>query len=54
MYYLISSLTLYKATYDPSHGYSPQPIDITHMALSRDLQVTFANLTFVCAKSKFD
>lgn len=39
MYYLISSLTLYKATYDPSHGYSPQPIDITHMALSRDLQV---------------
>ncbi|XP_056911321.1 ryanodine receptor 1-like isoform X1 [Takifugu flavidus] len=28
-----------QATYDPSHGYSPQPIDITHMALSRDLQV---------------
>ncbi|KAF3706490.1 Ryanodine receptor 1 [Channa argus] len=27
-----------KATYDPSHGYSPQPIDISHMALSRDLQ----------------
>ncbi|XP_056911325.1 ryanodine receptor 1-like isoform X5 [Takifugu flavidus] len=27
-----------QATYDPSHGYSPQPIDITHMALSRDLQ----------------
>lgn len=30
---------LFQATYDPSHGYSPQPIDITHMALSRDLQV---------------
>lgn len=28
-----------QATYDPSHGYSPQPIDISHMALSRDLQV---------------
>ncbi|KAG7516593.1 ryanodine receptor 1-like isoform X2 [Solea senegalensis] len=27
-----------QATYDPSHGYSPQPIDVTHMALSRDLQ----------------
>ncbi|KAK7926103.1 hypothetical protein WMY93_008413 [Mugilogobius chulae] len=27
-----------QATYDPSHGYSPQPIDISHMALSRDLQ----------------
>uniref|UniRef100_A0A3Q2Z7H8 Ryanodine receptor 1 n=1 Tax=Hippocampus comes TaxID=109280 RepID=A0A3Q2Z7H8_HIPCM len=27
-----------QATYDPSHGYSPQPIDITGMALSRELQ----------------
>ncbi|KAJ3591316.1 hypothetical protein NHX12_009262, partial [Muraenolepis orangiensis] len=27
-----------QATYDPSHGYSPQPIEISHMALSRDLQ----------------
>ncbi|KAI9548377.1 Ryanodine receptor 1 [Dissostichus eleginoides] len=27
-----------QATYDPSQGYSPQPIDVTHMALSRDLQ----------------
>ncbi|XP_063059704.1 ryanodine receptor 1-like [Engraulis encrasicolus] len=26
-----------QATYDPSHGYSPQPIDITGMALSREL-----------------
>ena len=28
-----------QATYDPSHGYSPQPVDITAMALSRELQV---------------
>ncbi|CAB1450415.1 unnamed protein product [Pleuronectes platessa] len=27
-----------QATYDPSHGYNPQPIDITAMALSRELQ----------------
>uniref|UniRef100_A0A671NLP0 Ryanodine receptor 1-like n=1 Tax=Sinocyclocheilus anshuiensis TaxID=1608454 RepID=A0A671NLP0_9TELE len=27
-----------QATYDPSHGYSPQPIDISGMTLSRDLQ----------------
>uniref|UniRef100_A0A8C7UTV2 Skeletal muscle ryanodine receptor n=1 Tax=Oncorhynchus mykiss TaxID=8022 RepID=A0A8C7UTV2_ONCMY len=27
-----------QATYDPSHGYSPQPIEIPHMALSRELQ----------------
>ncbi|KAG9351877.1 hypothetical protein JZ751_023128 [Albula glossodonta] len=27
-----------QATYDPSHGYSPQPIDISGMALSRELQ----------------
>ncbi|XP_031141122.1 ryanodine receptor 1b isoform X1 [Sander lucioperca] len=27
-----------QATYDPSHGYNPQPIDITGMALSRELQ----------------
>uniref|UniRef100_A0A8C7LAT0 Ryanodine receptor 1 n=1 Tax=Oncorhynchus kisutch TaxID=8019 RepID=A0A8C7LAT0_ONCKI len=27
-----------QATYDPSHGYSPQPIEISHMALSRELQ----------------
>ncbi|XP_064208546.1 ryanodine receptor 1-like isoform X4 [Anguilla rostrata] len=27
-----------QATYDPSHGYSPQPIDISGMSLSRELQ----------------
>ncbi|XP_076024958.1 ryanodine receptor 1-like isoform X1 [Genypterus blacodes] len=27
-----------QATYDPSQGYSPAPIDIAHMGLSRDLQ----------------
>uniref|UniRef100_A0A674D9Z6 Ryanodine receptor 1 n=1 Tax=Salmo trutta TaxID=8032 RepID=A0A674D9Z6_SALTR len=27
-----------QATYDPSQGYSPQPIEISHMALSRELQ----------------
>uniref|UniRef100_A0A1A8C289 Ryanodine receptor 1b (Skeletal) n=1 Tax=Nothobranchius kadleci TaxID=1051664 RepID=A0A1A8C289_NOTKA len=27
-----------QATYDPSHGYNPQPIDISGMALSRELQ----------------
>nr|XP_055030657.1 ryanodine receptor 1b isoform X5 [Misgurnus anguillicaudatus] len=27
-----------QATYDPSQGYSPQPVDITSMALSRELQ----------------
>ncbi|XP_046891412.1 ryanodine receptor 1b isoform X3 [Hypomesus transpacificus] len=27
-----------QATYDPSHGYSPQPVDISAMALSRELQ----------------
>uniref|UniRef100_A0A8C7IVE4 Ryanodine receptor 1 n=1 Tax=Oncorhynchus kisutch TaxID=8019 RepID=A0A8C7IVE4_ONCKI len=27
-----------QATYDPSHGYSPSPVDITAMALSRELQ----------------
>uniref|UniRef100_A0A3B3TF51 Ryanodine receptor 1 n=1 Tax=Paramormyrops kingsleyae TaxID=1676925 RepID=A0A3B3TF51_9TELE len=27
-----------QATYDPSHGYNPQPIDVTGMALSRELQ----------------
>ncbi|XP_071024256.1 ryanodine receptor 1-like isoform X2 [Oncorhynchus clarkii lewisi] len=27
-----------QATYDPSHGYSPQPIEISHTALSRELQ----------------
>ncbi|XP_041919811.1 ryanodine receptor 1b isoform X8 [Alosa sapidissima] len=27
-----------QATYDPSHGYNPQPIDLTSMALSRELQ----------------
>lgn len=32
-------LLYYQATYDPSHGYSPQPIDISGMALSRELQV---------------
>lgn len=35
---------LFQATYDPSHGYSPQPIDVTHMALSRDLQVRLSGL----------
>ncbi|KAG7259122.1 LOW QUALITY PROTEIN: hypothetical protein CRUP_027105 [Coryphaenoides rupestris] len=30
-----------QATYDPSHGYNPQPIDITGMALSRELQATY-------------
>lgn len=35
-----------QATYDPSHGYSPQPIDISGMALSRELQVSlFLTLT---------
>uniref|UniRef100_A0A4W4GAQ9 Ryanodine receptor 1 n=1 Tax=Electrophorus electricus TaxID=8005 RepID=A0A4W4GAQ9_ELEEL len=27
-----------QATYDPSQGYSPQPVDLTTMALSRELQ----------------
>ncbi|XP_064408728.1 ryanodine receptor 1 isoform X5 [Latimeria chalumnae] len=27
-----------QATYDPSHGYNPQPIDISGVALSRELQ----------------
>ncbi|XP_051973037.1 LOW QUALITY PROTEIN: ryanodine receptor 1 [Xyrauchen texanus] len=27
-----------QATYDPSHGYSPQPIEISGMTLSRELQ----------------
>ncbi|MGH0136181.1 UNVERIFIED_CONTAM: hypothetical protein FKN15_059740 [Acipenser sinensis] len=27
-----------KATYDPSHGYNPQPIDISGSSLSRELQ----------------
>uniref|UniRef100_A0A673BRB3 Ryanodine receptor 1 n=1 Tax=Sphaeramia orbicularis TaxID=375764 RepID=A0A673BRB3_9TELE len=27
-----------QATYDPSHGYNPQPVDIAGMALSRELQ----------------
>ncbi|XP_069042527.1 ryanodine receptor 1 isoform X6 [Lepisosteus oculatus] len=27
-----------QATYDPSHGYNPQPIEISGMALSRELQ----------------
>ncbi|XP_062407677.1 ryanodine receptor 1b isoform X3 [Sardina pilchardus] len=27
-----------QATYDPSHGYNPQPIDLLGMALSRELQ----------------
>ncbi|KAL4647687.1 ryanodine receptor 1-like isoform X1 [Arapaima gigas] len=27
-----------QVTYDPSHGYSPQPIDISGMAISRELQ----------------
>ncbi|XP_051788410.1 ryanodine receptor 1-like isoform X7 [Erpetoichthys calabaricus] len=27
-----------QATYDPSHGYNPQPIDISGMTLSRELQ----------------
>ncbi|XP_043918075.1 LOW QUALITY PROTEIN: ryanodine receptor 1-like [Protopterus annectens] len=27
-----------QATYDPSHGFNPQPIDISGMALSRELQ----------------
>ncbi|XP_076875611.1 ryanodine receptor 1 isoform X2 [Brachyhypopomus gauderio] len=27
-----------QATYDPSHGYSPQPIDVSGMTLSRELQ----------------
>ncbi len=37
--HLFSFLFLLQATYDPSHGYSPQPIDISGMALSRELQV---------------
>lgn len=38
--HLISShLLCLQATYDPSHGYNPQPIDIGGMALSRELQV---------------
>lgn len=39
---------LLQATYDPSHGYSPQPIDISHMALSRDLQVGQYDFNDVC------
>ncbi|XP_031429541.1 ryanodine receptor 1b isoform X8 [Clupea harengus] len=27
-----------QATYDPSHGYTPQPIDVSSMGLSRELQ----------------
>lgn len=34
-----SHLICLQATYDPSHGYNPQPIDIGGMALSRELQV---------------
>lgn len=30
---------LLQATYDPSQGYSPQPVELTGMALSRELQV---------------
>lgn len=52
---------MFQATYDPSHGYSPQPIDISHMALSRDLQVcpykfklsvffSFLTFTSVCSQ----
>lgn len=32
-------MCVFQATYDPSQGYSPQPIEISHMALSRELQV---------------
>lgn len=28
-----------QATYDPSHGYSPQPVDLSGVTLSRELQV---------------
>lgn len=35
---------LVQATYDPSHGYSPQPIDISLMTLSRELQVHLYSL----------
>ncbi|OPJ75251.1 hypothetical protein AV530_019202 [Patagioenas fasciata monilis] len=27
-----------QATYDPSHGYSPQPVDLSGVTLSRELQ----------------
>lgn len=36
----LTHLLCYQATYDPSHGYSPQPIDISGMGLSRELQVS--------------
>lgn len=36
---MVVTFCAFQATYDPSHGYSPQPIEISHMALSRDLQV---------------
>lgn len=29
-----------QATYDPSHGYSPQPVDLSGVTLSRELQVS--------------
>ncbi|MEQ2177782.1 hypothetical protein GOODEAATRI_007210, partial [Goodea atripinnis] len=41
------------ATYDPSHGYSPQPIDILHMALSRDLQPIVSRAKPEMLKSHF-
>lgn len=42
----LTHLLCCQATYDPSHGYSPQPIDISGMALSRELQVNvFLTLT---------
>lgn len=31
-----------QATYDPSHGYSPQPVDLSGVTLSRELQVRMA------------
>lgn len=41
-----------QATYDPSHGYNPQPIDIAGMALSRELQVSIP-LSFYSTERPF-
>lgn len=45
-----------QATYDPSQGYSPQPVDLTSMALSRELQVHFhicVMYVILCMKNKY-
>lgn len=40
LFYYKLCILHFQATYDPSHGYNPQPIDISAMALSRELQVS--------------